>query len=109
MDDSLARREAARPRRASAAAAAAELGASASLQDGEAAEANPARETQPGPDRPSAAAAAAGRMERRNSGPQVVHQRHMPMEPLKFHIPRKTKEKRGGLLRHTPLQFSVKV
>lgn len=103
MDDSLARREAARPRRASAAAAAAELGASASLQDGEAAEANPARETQPGPDRPSAA----GRMERRNSGPQVVHQRHMPMEPLKFHIPRKTKEKRGGLLRHSPLQFSV--
>ncbi|XP_038135626.1 protein TASOR isoform X2 [Cyprinodon tularosa] len=40
--------------------------------------------------------AAAGRLlERRKSAPQAVHQRHMPMEPQKFHIPRKTKEKRA--------------
>lgn len=93
MDDNLARREAARPRRVSAAA---ELGANVSPQDGEVIEVHPARETQPGPGRLSAAG---GRMERRNSAPQGVHQRHMPMEPLKFHIPRKTKEKRGGLVR----------
>ncbi|MED6262424.1 hypothetical protein ATANTOWER_019272 [Ataeniobius toweri] len=34
-------------------------------------------------------------MEWRKSGPQLVHQRHMPMEPKKFHIPRKTKEKKA--------------
>ncbi|XP_032369625.1 protein TASOR isoform X2 [Etheostoma spectabile] len=91
MDDNPARREAARPRRR--ASAAAEVGgANVSLQDGEGLEVLSARETQAGPDRPSAAG---GRTERRNSGPQVVHQRHMPMEPLKFHIPRKTKEKRA--------------
>ena len=108
MDDSLSRREAARPRRvsaaaaaadaAAAAAAAAELGANVSLQDGEvidAIEAQPPRDAQAGPDR---ASAAAGVAERRNSAPQAVHQRHMPMEPKKFHIPRKTKEKRGGLV-----------
>ncbi|KAI3369721.1 hypothetical protein L3Q82_024567 [Scortum barcoo] len=95
MDDSLARREAARPRRASAAAAAAELGAKLSPQDGEAIEVNPAREAHPSPGRVSAAAAG---MERRNSVPPGVHQRHMPMEPLKFHIPRKTKEKRALFL-----------
>lgn len=91
MNDGLVRREAARPRRLSAAA---EIGANVSLQDGEAIEVHPPRESQSGADR---LGAAGGRMERRNSGPQVVHQRHMPMEPLKFHIPRKTKEKRGGL------------
>ncbi|XP_034725833.1 protein TASOR isoform X2 [Etheostoma cragini] len=90
MDDNPARREAARPRRR--ASAAAEVGANVSLQDGEGIEVHSARETQAGPDRLSAAG---GRTERRNSGPQVVHQRHMPMEPLKFHIPRKTKEKRA--------------
>ncbi|XP_031157236.2 protein TASOR isoform X2 [Sander lucioperca] len=91
MDDNPARREVARPRRR-ASAAAAEVGANVSLQDGEGIELHSARETQAGPDRLSAAG---GRTERRNSGPQVVHQRHMPMEPLKFHIPRKTKEKRA--------------
>lgn len=93
MDDSLARRDAARPRRASAAAAAAELGANVSLQDGEVTEVLPARDSHPGPERLSAAG---GRTERRNSAQQAVHQRHMPMDPLKFHIPRKTKENRGG-------------
>ncbi|XP_040890119.1 protein TASOR isoform X2 [Toxotes jaculatrix] len=106
MDDSLARREAARPRRvsatttttaAAAAAAAAttataELGANVSPQDGEVFDPQPPRETQTGPDRLSAAARS---MERRNSVPPVVHQRHMPMQPNKFHIPRKTKEKRA--------------
>uniref|UniRef100_A0A8C4IIZ5 TASOR pseudo-PARP domain-containing protein n=1 Tax=Dicentrarchus labrax TaxID=13489 RepID=A0A8C4IIZ5_DICLA len=95
MDDSLSRREAAaRPRRVSAAAAAraAELGANTSLQDGEVIEVHPARETHLGPGRLSAAG---GKMERRNSVLQVVHQRHMPKEPLKFHIPRKTKEKKA--------------
>ncbi|XP_026204201.1 protein TASOR-like isoform X2 [Anabas testudineus] len=89
MNDGLVRREAARPRRASAAA---ELGANASLQDGEGIEVHPPRETPSGPDRPGAAA---GRTERRYSASQMVHHRHMPMEPLKFHIPRKTKEKRA--------------
>nr|XP_019952270.1 PREDICTED: protein TASOR isoform X1 [Paralichthys olivaceus] len=94
MDDSLARRPAARPRRLSAAAA--DSGANVSLQYGEVTEAievQPARETTVAADRPGAAAA--GIVERRNSAPQVVHQRHMPMEPKKFHIPRKTKEKRA--------------
>ncbi|XP_070696328.1 protein TASOR [Pempheris klunzingeri] len=90
MDDILGRREAARPRRVSAAA---ELGASASLQDGEVTEVQSAREPLLGLGR---LGASGGRMERRNSGPPVVHQRHMPMEPLKFQrIPRKTKEKRA--------------
>ncbi|XP_070759390.1 protein TASOR [Enoplosus armatus] len=89
MDDNQARREAVRPRRVSAAA---DLGANVSLQDGEVIEVHPARETLPGPGRLSAAG---GRMERRNSALQGVHQRHMPMEPLKFHIPRKPKEKRA--------------
>lgn len=93
MEDVPARREAARPRRLS------ELGANVhvSLQDGDVTEEQPARDSHPGPDR-----AAGGRTEpggRRNSGPHVVHQRHMPMEPLKFQrIPRKTRESRGGLV-----------
>ena len=33
--------------------------------------------------------------ERRTSASNPVHRRHMPMEPLKFHIPRKNKETRG--------------
>lgn len=91
MDDgSLPRREAARPRRVSAAA---ELGANVSLQDGEVIDLTSPRESQPGADR---SGAAGGRMERRNSAPQVVHQRHMPKEPYKFHIPKKTEVKRGG-------------
>lgn len=91
MNDSLVRGEAARPRRVSAAA---DLGANVSLQDGEVTEVHPPRESPTGPDR---LGAAGGRMERRDSAPQVFHQRHMPMEPLKFHIPRKTKENRGGM------------
>ncbi|XP_060897283.1 protein TASOR isoform X1 [Labrus mixtus] len=95
MDDSLTRREAVRPRRVSAAA---ELGANVSLQDGELMEVHPAsRDIYPGPDRlmGAAAAAAGGRMERRNSATPSIHQRHMPIDPLKFHIPKKTKEKRA--------------
>lgn len=92
MDDSLARREAARPRRRMSAAAA-EFGANVSLQDGEVVDGHPARETQQGPGRRSAPG---GRM---NSVPQGVYQRYMPMEPLKFPIPRKNKEKKGGLVR----------
>ncbi|KAM8755790.1 protein TASOR isoform 4-T4 [Acanthopagrus schlegelii] len=88
MDDNLARR-----RRVSAAA---ELGANASLKDGEAIDVYPARESHPGPGRVGAAAAAAAwGMERRNSVPPGSHQRHMPMEPLKMTIPRKNKEKKA--------------
>ncbi|XP_031589390.1 protein TASOR isoform X3 [Oreochromis aureus] len=90
MDDSsLPRREAGRPRRVSAAA---ELGANVSLQDGEVIDLNSSRESQPGADRPGAAG---GRMERRNSAPLIVHKRHMPKEPYKFHIPKKTEEKKA--------------
>lgn len=92
MADSAARkaREAARPRKGTVSA---ELGANASLQDGEILEVS-ARETQAGPGRPTPADR---RMERRNSAPQGSYQRHMPMEVLKMPIPRKTKEKRGKL------------
>ncbi|XP_055365092.1 protein TASOR [Betta splendens] len=79
----------ARPRRVSAAA---ELGANAGPQDGEVVEAHPRTEAPAGPDR---AGAAAARMDRRNSVPPLFHQRHMPKEPLKFHIPRKTKDNRA--------------
>ncbi|XP_034021080.1 uncharacterized protein tasora [Thalassophryne amazonica] len=51
-------------------------------------------------ERPSASGV---RTERRNSVTQVVHQRHMPKEPQKFHIPRKTKEKRA-LLQYVSLE-----
>lgn len=98
MDEILARGVAARPRRMSAVTAA-EVGANVSLQDGEVTEVvdgQPPRETHIGPER---IGAAGGRMERSNSAPQVVHQRHMPKEPNKFHIPRKTRENRGGLVR----------
>ncbi|XP_069025657.1 protein TASOR isoform X2 [Embiotoca jacksoni] len=102
MDDGSARRETGRPRRLSAAAAAAELRASLSLQDGEPAEVHPAREVLPGADRPGAdrpgadrPGAAGGRTERRNSIQPGIHQRYMPMEPLKITIPRKTKENRA--------------
>ncbi|XP_070849967.1 protein TASOR-like [Chaetodon trifascialis] len=89
MDDNLVRREAGRPRRASAAT---ELGANVSLQDVEMIEIHPARESQTGAGKLSAVG---GRMERRNSALQGLYQRHMPMAPLKFPIPRKTKEKRA--------------
>lgn len=92
MDDNLVRREAGRPRRASATT---DLGANVSLQDVEIIEIHPARESQTVAGRLSAAG---GRMDSRNSAPQGVYQRHMPMAPLKFPIPRKTKEKRGGLV-----------
>ncbi|KAF3690273.1 Protein TASOR [Channa argus] len=88
MNDGLVRREAA-PRRVSAAA---DHGAIVSLQDGELVDAHHPRVTPTGPDR---LGAAAGSMARRTSAPLPVHHRHMPMEPLKFHIPRKTKEKRA--------------
>ncbi|XP_050930559.1 LOW QUALITY PROTEIN: protein TASOR [Lates calcarifer] len=94
MDEILARGVAARPRRMSAVTAA-EVGANVSLQDGEVTEVvdgQPPRETHIGPER---IGAAGGRMERSNSAPQVVHQRHMPKEPNKFHIPRKTRENRA--------------
>ncbi|XP_068171229.1 protein TASOR-like [Antennarius striatus] len=62
-----------------------------SLQDGEDSEVYSTTETEKGSDRLSASNR---RMKRRNSAPQGSHQRHMPMEPLKFPIPRKAKEKR---------------
>nr|XP_061786654.1 protein TASOR-like [Nerophis lumbriciformis] len=37
--------------------------------------------------------------QRSSSASQLVHQRHMPMEPGKFHIPRKSKEEKA-LLKH---------
>ncbi|XP_075996355.1 protein TASOR [Genypterus blacodes] len=79
MDDSLARREAASARQRKAEAAIVSPG------DGQAAELQQPRES---------AAAAAARA-RRDSASGVVHQRHMPMDPLKFHIPRKNKEHRA--------------
>ncbi|XP_062271989.1 uncharacterized protein tasora [Scomber scombrus] len=93
MDD---RDSAARPRRrrrsrmvSTTAAAAEDHGASESDDVIEVVDFLSPRETHPGADRPSAA-------DRRNSALQAnVHHRHMPMEPLKFHIPRKTKEKRA--------------
>ncbi|XP_035485932.2 protein TASOR isoform X2 [Scophthalmus maximus] len=87
-DDGPSRREAVRPRRLSAAA---ECGANASPQDGEATAAQPPRDTRGGAERPPSGGGG-WIAERRNS---LVHQRHMPMEPKKFHIPRKTKEKRA--------------
>lgn len=99
MDD---RDSAARPRRrrrmvsttstTTTAAAAEDHGANVNLLSADVIEVISPRETHPGADRLSAA-------DRRNSVPQAnVHHRHMPMEPLKFHIPRKTKEKRGWLV-----------
>eukprot|EP00066_Takifugu_rubripes_P026953 XP_011616219.1 PREDICTED: protein FAM208A-like isoform X1 [Takifugu rubripes] len=90
MDDNCPRRDAGavHPRRGSAAA---DLGSHRSAQDGEALEGFPIRESEAAPAR----LAAARRMERRNSATQGSHQRHMPIEPLKMPIPRKTKEKIG--------------
>ncbi|XP_028285259.1 protein TASOR isoform X2 [Parambassis ranga] len=89
MDDILARREPGRPRRVSAAP---EIGANISLQDVEVFDVYSGKESYSGADRLSAAA---GRKERWNSAPQMVHHRHMPMEPLKLPIPRKAKENRA--------------
>jgi len=81
MDDILGRREAARPpRRLSTAADVG--GATAGPQDGEVTEERPGRRT----------------MERGDAASLAIYRRYMPMEPLKFPIPRKTREKRGGLL-----------
>lgn len=91
MDDNSFRRDygPVQPRRLSAAP---ELGASRGAQDGEALEVFPGRDADAAATR---LGAAAGRMERRNSATQGSHQRHMPIEPLKMPIPRKTKEKIG--------------
>lgn len=89
MDD---RRNSCSPRRVCDAAA---LGANASLQDGEPMCVHPSREAHGGTDRLNSAGR---RVERCTLTPQVVHQRHMPKEPAKFHIPRKSKEKRGELV-----------
>ena len=51
---------------------------------------------------PGGGRTAAGRPERRSSVPGPVHQRHMPMEPKKFQIPRKTKEKKCRFIRTEP-------
>lgn len=90
MDDGAVRREACRPRKVSSS----ELLGANGLQDGEAVSAPFSREAHLLP--AGGLSAAARRAERRNSAPQVVHQRHMPMEPKKFQIPKKTKEQRGG-------------
>lgn len=91
MNDNLYRRdyEGARSRRASAAA---ELGANVSLQDGEAVEAHTASQSYSGLDRLNVSG---WRVDKSNLATQNSHQRHMPMEPLKLPIPRKTKEKKG--------------
>ncbi|XP_075951683.1 protein TASOR isoform X1 [Anarhichas minor] len=88
-DNNLAARP---PRRSSSSsAAAAEVGDDDVIEVTEVV--HPASRDAPGPDRLSSVV---GRMERRTSAPQVaVYQRYMPMEPLKFPIPRKTKEKRA--------------
>lgn len=94
MDDNCFRREygAVVSRRVSAAP---ELGSYSSAQDGEALEVFAVRESEAGPAR---LGTAGRRMERRNSATQGSHQRHMPIEPLKMPIPRKTKEKIGKLI-----------
>lgn len=94
MDDIIGRLTAARPRTVSSAG---EFGANVSLQDGEVIiiDDETTRESQTGPGKVSAGG---GKMERRNSVPPGIYQRHMPMGPLKLTIPRKTKEKRGGLV-----------
>ncbi|KAM4741337.1 protein TASOR [Anableps anableps] len=87
MEDGFSRREGCPVRRVSATA-------DLSFRDCELLSSTPGRGSYPAAVRLSSAAA--GKiMERRNSAPQVVHKRHMPTEPKKFHIPRKTKEKRA--------------
>ncbi|XP_023180983.1 protein TASOR-like [Xiphophorus maculatus] len=87
MEDGFSRREACPVRRVSAAA-------DFSYRDCELLCSTPGRGGYPAAARLSPAAA--GKIvERRKSAPQVVHQRHMPSEPKKFHIPRKTKEKKA--------------
>lgn len=91
MEGGFSRRDSCPMRRVSTAA---DCGASLSLQNSDLPRSTPARGGYPTPAR--LGSAAAGKiMERRKSAPQVVHQRHMPMEPKKFHIPRKTKEKKA--------------
>lgn len=92
MDDNCLRRDPGlvHPRRGSAAP---DLGSYRNAQDGEALEVFPFGESEAAPAR----LAAARRMERSNSATQGNHQRHMPIEPLKMPIPRKTKEKIGKL------------
>lgn len=92
MDDNCLRRDSGvvHPRRVGAVA---DPGSYRSAQDGEALEVFPFRESEAA----SARLAAARRMERRNSATQGSHHRHMPIEPLKMPIPRKTKEKIGKL------------
>ncbi|XP_061747600.1 protein TASOR [Nerophis ophidion] len=69
-----------------------EFGANISmLQDGELKALHPARKT-PGQ-------TLGRRTQRSQSASQLVHKRHMPMEPGKFHIPRKSKEEKA-LLKH---------
>ncbi|XP_036007474.1 uncharacterized protein LOC105938223 isoform X1 [Fundulus heteroclitus] len=70
---------------------AADLQANLSLRDSGLLGASPARGIYPAPGR--LGSAAAGRITDRRKSAPVVHQRHMPMEPKKFHIPRKNKEK----------------
>nr|XP_057910663.1 protein TASOR isoform X2 [Doryrhamphus excisus] len=89
MEYDVARRVPCPPRRMSS-----EFGANVSLQDGELNMVHPTRETRETPGGPRAR-----RTQRSNSMSQVVHQRHMPMEPGKFHIPRKSKENKA-LLKH---------
>lgn len=93
MDDNSFRREygAVNPRRMSAAP---ELGLYSSLQDGEVLEVFSVRESEADP---TTLGAAGRRLKRSNSATQGSHQRHMPIEPLKLPIPRKTKEKIGKL------------
>ncbi|RVE72547.1 hypothetical protein OJAV_G00039820 [Oryzias javanicus] len=96
MDDGIVRRAACRPRKVSSSGF---LAANVSPQDGETVNvAFPWEAHLPA----GGLSAAARRVERRNSAPQVVHQRHMPMEPKKFHIPRKTKEQRA-LFQHVSM------
>ncbi|XP_023811111.1 protein TASOR isoform X1 [Oryzias latipes] len=97
MDDGAVQREACRPRKVSSS----ELLGANGLQDGEAVNAPFSREAHLLP--AGGLSAAARRAEWRNSAPQVVHQRHMPMEPKKFQIPKKTKEQRA-LFQHVSME-----
>ncbi|XP_055080704.1 protein TASOR isoform X2 [Periophthalmus magnuspinnatus] len=92
MGDSLAPREAARPRRESYGGGAQYSGQNQQRHDEDLQWIRTYRENHGAPERLDGEGARVA--ERRLSvPPQVVHQRHMPVGTQKFHIPRKTKEK----------------
>lgn len=95
MDDGPARGDASRPPRRSSAAEVGSANVGPQDHGDDLFEVHATGDAPVGPDRQSPAA---GRRERSNSATEL-YQRYMPMGLLKFPIPRKPKEKRGGLVR----------